>query len=61
MTKTATELMNKLAEEDQYGSTHAIGGFEARLDFRGDIELKFVVTEWDGSDYTNGIEDDASS
>lgn len=59
MKKTATKLLKGVAEANQYGHTHATGGFEARLDFNGDLHLKFVVEEWDGSDYTNGADDES--
>lgn len=59
--ETANKLLKAVADENQYGHTHSTGGFEARLDFNGDLHLKFVVEEWDGSDYTNGAEDESES
>jgi hypothetical protein len=61
LVRSATRLLIDVSKDVQYGMVCACGGFETRLDFNGDLHLRFVIEEWDGSDYTNGVEDDASS
>lgn len=59
--KSAKSLLQSVADLHEYGYSTGTGGFEARMDFNGDLHLRFVVEEWDGSDYTNGAEDDDAS